>query len=365
MNPFDSGALYGFAAIARKEFMHIMRDPTTIIFALFTPLMQLIFFGFALNYDVRYVPTVVVDQDRTRESREYLAKLGNTHYLEIVGAKATPGEAADAIRSGVARVAVVIPPNFARQYGSKRPPQVQAIIDGSDSQVATPAVQAFRATASRAPGEVEVRQRVLFNPNSKTSTYTIPGLIGVILQMGTVTLTAFSLVKERESGSLDQLMVTPVGRMGLVLGKILPYAVLSSVEFIGVLWAATIIFDVPLRGNFFALSALSVLFIFCGLSLGLLISTIAKTQGQALQFAMLTILPSILLSGYLAPLETLPGALTLISNVIPARHYIEISRGIMVRGATLGELWVPSVALLALTAGLLLIATARFRKTIS
>lgn len=359
-------SLYGFAAIVRKEFMHIRREPSTLFFALVIPMLQMTLFGFAVNYDVRNIRTVVVDQDRSRESRAYIASLTNTHYLEVIGGVARPDDAARSLRNGQARVAVLIPPDFARRYGTSTPPQVEVLVDGSDSQVANPALQAVRGLSTPSSGAViDGRITVLFNPNSRTQTYTIPGLIAVIVQMVTVTLTAFSLVRERESGSLDQLMVTPVGRLGLMLGKILPYAALSSFEFLGVLYAARLIFDVPLKGSFLLLAGLAVLFIVCTLSLGLLISTVAKTQAEALQFTMLTILPSILLSGYIAPLETLPGPLTILSQIFPTTHFIQITRGIMVRGATLTDLLPSILALAAITVCLLTAATLRFRKTVS
>lgn len=358
-------ALYGLRAVLRKEFMHIRREPSTLFFALLIPMMQMMLFGFAVNYDVRYVRTVVVDQDRSRESRDYLASLNNTHYLEIVGAVSTPAQAAEALRSGEARVAVIIPPDFAENYGTNHPPQVQALVDGSDSTVATPAIEALRGPPSFSATGVEPRIDVLFNPEARTEVYTIPGLIAVILQLVTVTLTAFSLVRERESGSLDQLMVTPVGRLALMLGKILPYALLSSCEFIFVIVVARLMFDIPLRGSFVILSGLAVIFIVCALSLGLLISTVARTQGEALQLTMLTVLPSILLSGYISPLETLPGPLTILSNIFPVTHFMKITRGIMVRGASLGDLWTPIFALCLITVVLLTAATLRFRKTVS
>lgn len=319
----------GLWSIAYKESLHIRRDRTTLVFALMVPLMQMLIFGFAINYDVRHVRAVVVDQDRSRESREYVASLANTQYLDIIGPAATPAAAREALQRSDARVAIIIPANFARRLGTATAPQVQVLLDGSDGQVANPARLAFSSpSGTRA---VDVRLEVLYNPNSRTAVYTIPGLVGVILQLVTVTLTAFSLVKERESGTLDQLMVTPVGRLGLMLGRLIPYAVLASVEFFGVILVSRIVFNVPVVGNIFLLSILALLFVVASLGLGLLISTAAQNQAQALQFSQLTLLPSILLSGYIAPRETLPGPLAILSQFIPATHFISISRGIMVR----------------------------------
>lgn len=360
-------ALNGFGSVAAKEVLHIRRDPTTLVFALLIPLVQLILFGFAIDYDVRHVRTAVVDLDRSRESREYVATLQNTQYLDIVSYLPTPDAAAEALRSGDVRVAVIVPPDFARRYGSpSTPPVVRVLLDGSDSQVATPARGAFlRPAGMTGANAVEARIDVLFNPEMRTPVYTIPGLVGVILQLVTVSLTSFSLVREREQGTLEQLMVSPVGRLGLTLGKLCPYAGLALIELGAILFAGHLIFDVPIAGSVALLVLLSLPFILAALSLGLLISTLAQNQGQALQMTLLTLLPSILLSGYIAPRETLPGALYLLSDLFPVTFFIQILRGIVVRGAGLADLWPSVLGLLVLTAILLGLATARFRKSVA
>jgi len=364
-------ALYGFRSIAFKEFLHIQRDPTTLIFALLTPLLELVLFGFAINFDVRHVKAIVVDQDHSRESRRYLASLRSTQYLDLTLTAQSADEAERALRSGTARAAVIIPPDFSRTVRAGHLPVVHALVDGSDSQVANPAQQALRQparatqpTSSDLPPAVETRTTVLFNPAMRTQVYTLPGLVGVILQLVTVTLTSFSLVREREQGSLEQLMVSPVGRLGLMLGKLVPYAGLAILELLVVLFLTDVVFGVHIAGSFLLLFTLSIPFILAALSLGLLISTLAANQAQALQMSILTLLPSILLSGYIAPRETLPGFLFLLSDVFPVTHFIQIARGIMVRGAGLADL-VPSViALIILTALLLALSTTRFRKSI-
>jgi ABC transporter DrrB family efflux protein len=359
-------ALYGFGSIAYKELIHIRRDPTTLVFALVIPLLQLILFGFAIDFDVRHVRTAVVDMDRTRESREYIASLRNTQYLDVVATLQTPEVAEEALRRGDTRVAVVIPPDFARRYGTRDVPTVRVMIDGSDAQVATPARNAFRRPPD-SPGAnaVEVRVNVLFNPQIRTQVYTIPGLVGVILQLVTVTLTGFSLVREREQGTLEQLMVSPVGRLAVMLGKLWPYSVLALAELVMVLALGRLVFDVRVVGSFFLLLLMSVPFILAALSMGLLISTVAQNQAQALQFTLLTLLPSILLSGYIAPRETLPGPLYLLSNILPVTHFIQIMRGVAVRGAGLMDLLPSVLALLLITVILLALATTRFRKSIA
>lgn len=359
-------ALNGFWSVAVKDLLHIRRDPTALVFALLVPLVQLILFGYAVDYDVRHVRTVIVDLDRTRESRDYIASLQNTQYLDVAGSLPTPDRAQQALCSGEARVAVIVPPDFASHIGTREAPVVRVLLDGSDSQVAAPARSAFaRPPEAPTPGTAQPRIDVLFNPQMRTQVYTIPGLVGIILQLVTVTLTSFSLVREREQGTLEQLMVGPVGRFGLILGKLFPYSLLALAELLAVLALGRVVFDVPIAGSLPLLVLLSVPFILAALSLGLLISTVAQNQAQALQMTLLTLLPSILLSGYIAPRETLPGALLMLSDVIPVTYFIQILRGIVVRGAGLSGL-LPSVgALLLITAALLALATARFRKSVA
>jgi ABC-type multidrug transport system permease subunit len=359
-------ALYGFREIALKEFLHILRDPTTLFFALVIPSLQLLLFGYAIDFDVRHVRTAVVDMSRTRESRDYVAGLQATQYLDVVSYLATPDLAERALRRNDARVAVIIPPDFARRSGIKDRPIVRVLLDGSDSQVAGPARSALQrpADSPAAPG-VNVRINVLFNPQIRTQVYTIPGLACVLLQLITVSLTSFSLVREREQGTLEQLMVSPVGRLGLMAGKIAPYSVLAMVELVAILFLGRLIFDVQFAGSFLLLVLLAVPFVLAALSMGLFISTVAHNQSQAMQMTLLFLLPSILLSGYIAPRETLPGVLYVVSELLPVTHFIQISRGIVVRGAGFADL-VPSVVTLSLIALFFVAAaTTRFRKSLA
>jgi len=359
-------ALNGFLSITAKEVLHIRRDPTTLVFALLIPMVQLALFGFAVDFDVRHIRTVVVDLDRTRESRDYVASLQNTQYLDVVGYLPTPDRAQQALRRNDARVAVIIPPDFARRSGTRDAPTVQVLLDGSDSQVAGPARSAFQRPPDLSdPNAVDVRVNVLFNPQIRTQVYTIPGLVGVILQLVTVSLTSFSLVREREQGTLEQLMVSPVGRLGLMLGKLVPYSGLAMVELVTVLFIGRLVFDVPIAGSVLLLFILSVPFILAALSIGLFISTVAQNQAQSLQLTILTLLPSILLSGYIAPRETLPGPLYLLSDILPVTYFIQIMRGIVVRGAGLWDLLPSVLALILLTVTLLALSTSRFRKSIA
>lgn len=351
-----------YRSVVRKEVVHLTRDTTSLVIALVIPLVQLTLFGFAIDFDVRDVRAVVVDQDRSRESVAYLEGLENTDFVEFVGGRTTSDEAAASLRKGEAQVAIIVPPGFGRSLASGRASPVGVLVDGSDSQVAIRARQAFLAPS--APRSVEPRFNVLFNPTMRTETYMIPGLIAVILQIVTVSLTAFSLVKEREQGTLEQLMVSPIGRVPLLLGKITPYAGLACAEMGLVLAAGKLVFGVGVAGSLGVLLLTSVPFILATLSMGLLISTIARNQSQALQMTLLIMLPSILMSGFVFPRETMPGPLYLLSEALPVTHFLVVIRGIVVRGASFLEVW-PSVSALLLITGVLVTASAiRFRKTL-
>ncbi|HLJ54714.1 MAG TPA: ABC transporter permease [Chthonomonadaceae bacterium] len=353
--------LYGYRSVVVKETMHLRRDAATLFFALIVPVVQLLLYGYAIDFDVRHIPTAVVDMDRTRESREYLQRLHNTQYLDITLYAASPGEAEQAIRSGRCHVAVVIPPDFARRSGTSTPPQVRVMVDGSDSQVATRARFAFAAPPSAQA--VDSRVTVLYNPDSRTQIYMIPGLAAILLQLITVSLTSSSLVREREQGTLEQLMVSPVGRLGLMLGKLTPFFVLAVVEMCAILLMGWLLFDVRVAGSLVLLILASLPFIAASLAVGLLISTSAQNQAQAIQLTMLTMMPTILLSGFVFPLETMPGPLYLLSQAFPVTHFLQIIRGVVVRGAGFWDLWYSILALLILMVVLIAAATARFQKS--
>lgn len=376
----------GYFSIFLKEVLHLLRDPTYLVIALAIPMVQLTIFGFAIDFDVRHIATAVVDMDRSPMSRRYIASLRNTQYLDPVMEPASTQEAEAALRSGAVRVVVVVPPDFERRVLGRTIPQVRVLIDGSDSQVAIRAQMALlggqryrfprhhmKDAGSGAGGNrvdtqpwpVDTRVNVVFNPAMRTQIFMIPGLIGVIMQLVTIALTAFSIVRERELGTLEQLMVSPVGRLGLIVGKVSPYAVLAFLEMAAVLYAGWTIFDVRIAGSVWLLLGLCIPFIVASLSIGLLISTVARNQAQALQFTLLITLPSILMSGFVFPRETMPGALYLLSYLIPVTFFLNILRGVIVRGAGFSDLRINFLALVVLSILLLATASLRFRKTLA
>ncbi len=366
----------GLIAVLRKELIQMARDPGTIRFAIAVPVFQLLLFGL-IDTNVRHVPTVVYDQSRTAESRELVQEIVNTATFAIVGDVSSREEIRRAIVAGRAQVGVELPPDFARRRLAGRSGDVLVLIDGSDSSISGQALSAVNGLAlsrsieelQRLAGVKELGWRVfpqlLFNPDSRSANLLIPGLVAILLMFSGTILAAFSIVRERERGTLEQLMVTPVSGVAVVIGKLLPYLLLGCVQLVLILGLMTWVFGVPIHGSVLLLGALSTIYLFALLSLGLLVSSRAKTQMEAILQAQGVLLPSIFLSGYVFPVSSLPDFMKVIGNLLPATHFIQIARGIIIRGAGLAELW-PSVAALAAIASVLVALSLRaFRKTIA
>ena len=388
-NRIDRSMWTGLWAVLIKEFVHIQRQPTTLFFLFVIPAMQTIIFGYAIDTQIEDIPTVVFNMDGRQLSRELIAAFENTRRFQIEEHAWDEESFQRALSSGRAKVGIRIPPNYADQLLHGEQSMLQVLIDGSDSQVATTAQNAAQllgmnlsvqmatakgdamqlAPARNASGRgtlpIAVRTRMLYNPDLESSHFFVPGLVGIILQLVTLFLTSFAVVRERELGTLEQLFVTPVGRTGLLLGKLLPYALVGSVSFLTVLVVMIYVFGVHIRGNVTLLLGLSVLFMVCSLGLGLLVSTLAKTQLEAFQFAFVIMLPSVLLSGFVFPRSEMPLPIYLVSFAIPVTYYIEILRGIVLRGADLIDLmpWVIGLTICGVI--VLLLSLARFKKRLS
>lgn len=378
--------LYGFDAILQKEFAHIRRQPSTLIFALLVPVLQTFIFGVAIDTRIEHIPTVVLDLDGRRAARELTEAFENTRTFRVVQIASRSDAFRDALASGAVKVGVTIPPDFSDRLLQGEQTQVQVLIDGSDSQVATTAlhtaqllginlslarVRPFVETLGTAPSRtpegrpsppLEIRARLLYNPDLESSHFFVPGLVGIILQLVTLFLTSFAIVRERELGTLEQLFVTPVGRAGLLLGKLAPYAILGCVELLIVLGVMVFLFGVPIRGSIPELFLLSLLFVVCGLGLGLLVSTLARTQVAAMQFAFLVMLPSVLLSGFMFPRAQMPFPIYLATFAIPVTYFLEILRGIVLRGAAVTHLGPHVLGLTVCTLAVLVLSLSRFRK---
>ena len=385
----NPSGLNGLWAILVKEFFHIRRQPSTLFFMFAIPVIQTIIFGYAIDMQIEDIPTVIYDLDGRTDARELIEAFENTKTYRVVDQVVDDESFRRAITSGRARVGVVIPPNFTDRLARGEQAQVQVLIDGSDSQVATtalntanllsvqrsmrvtrPFAESLASVPARDPSghvvmPVEVRPRLLFNPDLESAFFFVPGLVGIILQLVTLFLTAFAIVREREHGTLEQLFVTPVGRGGLLLGKLVPYAIVGFIETMVVLTVMVYLFGVPIRGNLALLMGLSTIFLVCSLGLGLLVSTLARTQLEAMQFAFIIMLPSILLSGFVFPRNQMPLPIYVITFAIPATYFLEILRGVVLRGADLVDL-APQVAGLGVcTVVVLTAAVLRFRKQLT
>lgn len=367
----------GFTAILLKEFTIVLRDPMTLFFMLFPPIIEMIAFGFALDTDVKHMATVVLNEDKTAESRKLVDMFVNTETFRVVKQAGSIEEVEAEIRRGRALVGIHIPPNFTSDLYSERGAQVQVLIDGSNSTTALQAMNtAMGITLTRSVREllgpagqvalpVEVRPQMLYNPSMRSPNFYLPGVIGVVLQIATTFATAMSVVRERERGTLEQLLVSPLSRWGMMLGKIVPYLAIGFVMACGLFLFMRHMFQVPIAGSVTMLLGSTVLYLFALLSLGLLISTRAENQMQALQMTMAFILPTVFFSGFIFPRETMPAIFYWLGALLPTTYYIELLRGIILRGSTAAD-YLPNLAVLAaMSIALFGVCALRFRKKIA
>lgn len=371
-NPFR-----GLIPVLRKEAIHIRRDPMALFFTVLIPLLQMFMIGFAINTNVRDMKTAVYDGARTQESRRLLDRFVNSDDFMIV----TRVEGDEALNreiiAGRAKVGIKIPPDYSRRLLAGETASVLVLVDGSESSVANQALNVANAITLRESLErsmtvsavrqslpVEARPKVLFNPDSRSANFLIPGMLAVLIQVMTVMLTALAIVREREKGTLEQLYMTPVRPLGLMIGKIVPYAVVAFAELSIMLFFMRWVFQVPISGSLPLLLLLVVPFIVTMLGLGLLISTRAQSQQEAMQAAFGTMMPSIFLSGYIFPIDTMPLFFQWISSIIPTTYLIEIFRGIILRNAGFEALWKQALILTLMGVFLITVSALRFRKKV-
>jgi ABC-2 type transport system permease protein len=367
----------GFTAILYKEFLVVWRDPMTLFFMFFPPLIQMIAFGFALDTDVKNLRMVVLDEDRTVESRQIIERFVNTGTFKSAGEVAGVDELTRAVRQGKAYAGLQIPPGFTRDLHAGRTARVQLVIDGSNSTIASSALNTaigvtFRESILRLLGAsggrdvpVEVRPQILYNPAMRSPNFFVPGVIGIMLQIATTFATAMSLVRERERGTLEQLLVSPLSRWGLMLGKLMPYLVIAAAMAAVLLGLMRWVFQVPIAGSLTALAVSTLVYIFALLSLGLLVSTRAQNQMQALLMSMVFIMPSVFFSGFIFPRDTMPWIFYAIGSCLPATYFIELMRAVVLRGATLADFWVNLVVLSGMGLALFALCALRFKKKIA
>jgi len=360
-------------AVAKKEVRQLSRDRVTFGMIVGVPLLQITLFGYAINYDVRNLATVIQDDANTSMSREFIAQLRATQVVHVSHTTASSAELDRLMREGRASMAVVIPRDFERRLQSDTRPVVQILVDGSQPSIAGVAggIAAMPILARHGEGpysggkRMEPRRieiRTLYNPEKRTAVQIVPALIGVILSMTMVLFTSGAIVRERERGNLELLIATPLGRLELMVGKLLPYVGIGLIQTTLILIVGSYLFNVPVVGNLANLYAATLLFIAASLGLGLFVSTLAHTQFQAFQLAFVTLLPSILLSGFMFPFEGMPVVAQWIAQVLPLTHFNVIVRGIMLRGADLPEVWPQLVKLALFLCVMLGIAVARFKK---
>lgn len=368
-------------AILMKEFIQMRRDRITFAMMIALPVIQLIVFGFAINTDVKHLPTMVFDQSLQHESRELLASFEASGYFDIKYTGASYEDVTRAIESGIIKVGIIFPPDFTESSKHGRSAQVQIIVDASDSMSASSAIstaqmigllksQEIIANKLQASGikqtgmPYDVRIRPWYNPDFVSAYYMVPGIIGVILTMTMVMITSMAIVRERERGTLEQLIVTPLKAHELMLGKIIPYIFVGYVQITLALSVGIVIFDIPVRGSLGLLYGLASVFIVASLSLGVFISNLAKTQMQAMQMSFFVFLPSVLLSGFMFPREAMPLFFYALGNVIPLTFFLEIVRGIILKGIGLQYLWSQLFALIAFIFAVFTASIFRFKKTL-
>ncbi|MEX2147577.1 MAG: ABC transporter permease [Candidatus Rokuibacteriota bacterium] len=367
--------LYG---IIVKEFIQLWRDKLALTLALFVPVAMLFIFGWAINTDVKHAPTAVFDQSGSVEARTLLEAMGNSQYFDVRYWAASQDELTKLIDRGTAKVGVVIPPDFARQL-ARRAASIQVIVDASDPMVATSATNAAAGLAAErslqiltrtAEGIVlrsgvpplDFRVRAWYNPDLVSAIFIVPGLIGALLLQTTITAMAVSIVREREKGTLEALIVSPIRRWELLLGKIIPNLLTAYGQMTMALLVARFVFDVPIRGSLPLLYALSLVFMWGSLGIGILVSAASRTVPQAMQLAFLTFLPAIYLSGLLFPIEGMPKAAQYLAALIPLTYFLRIVRGIVLKGIGIEYLWPQLLPLVVFGAVIFTLSVLRFRK---
>jgi ABC-2 type transport system permease protein len=358
-----------------KEFIQMRRDRLTLGMMVGIPAVQLALFGFAIRTEVRHLPTVVLDESRSAESRALVSVMRNTGNFDMIGTVSSRAELEAQLASGDARAAVIIPPEFLRDIKRGRTAYAQVVVDAADPMASSAAISgASLAGAVRGaeilagrtgrPPPLEVRVRPWYNPALRSEAYIVPGIIGVLLSLTLLLITGMAIVRERERGTLEQLIVTPLDKTSLMLGKILPFALVGYVQMTVILVLGKLLFDIPIRGSLPLLYVVTLGFIVANLGIGLLISTLVRTQVQAMQLGFFMMLPNILLSGFMFPRVAMPEPAQWLGALLPLTYYLEILRGILLKGIGLEYLWKESLILVGFAIVLVALSVRRFTKTL-
>ncbi len=366
--------------IVRKEFIQLRRDPKLVPILFIAPLLQLLLLGYAANLDVKDIPTLVCDQDRTPESRALISRFMNSGYFVPAGAVASPDGIDRYLEEGKAAVAVVVPRGFANDLAAGTPATVGVIVDGSESQSATigasmismivsshaqelaaGALDRLRTIGVR-PVRIAPEVRVWYNPELRSRNFMVPGILGLLLMVMTMMLTSMAVVREKEAGTMEQLVVTPIRPFELIAGKVLPFLIIGAVDVVTIVGLIFLMFRLPMRGSLALLFGLSLVFMLTTLGLGLFISTVSANQQQAMLTAVFFMMPMMMLSGFAFPIENMPKIVQAVTCVVPLRYYFVVVRGIYLKGVGFHELWGQGLAMLAFGTAILTLSVLRFRK---
>jgi drug efflux transport system permease protein len=351
-------------AVYRKELRQIRRDRRTLMTIVFVPAFFLLLYGYALNWDIRHIALAVQDRDQTAESRALVSAFVNSGYFDRVADVWSPGGIDRLLDLDVARAVLVVPEGFARDLAAGRAPQVQMLINGENANTAT-TVMGYAGNIARSSGValVSVEPRIWYNPELRSTLFLVPGLIAYILMITAVISTALSVVREKESGTMEQVRMAPIDTFSFIVGKAVPYFFISLASAALIILAAMALFGLPMRGNWISLLFAMSLFIAGALGTGLLISTVAETQQIAFQAALLTsFLPTLMLSGFIFPISSMPHALQLITTIVPARYFLVALRGIVLKGTSIVLLWPQMAALTVYALAMLTLASVRLAR---
>jgi ABC-2 type transport system permease protein len=357
--------------LMRKELLQLRRDRRMMMALIGAPILQLFIFGYAVTLDIKHIPFVVCDRDRGAESRELAGSFARSGYFELRGRMDSPNEMDGPIESGRALMGLYIPRDFSKRLARAETARVQIILDGTDMNSAGVAAGYGGALIAHYTGRqtggvrgqvVEHRPRVWYNPELRSVNYMVPGVICMILGTVMTAMTAMAVVREREMGTLEQLIVTPIRPAELMLGKTLPFAAIGMLDVLVIVAVARYWFGARVEGSLLLLVLMAAAFLLTTLGLGLFISTVSRTQQQAMLTAFFVIMPSVILSGFMFPIENMPRAIQWVTYAIPLRYFVEIVRGIFLRGAGLATLWPEAVALVGLGGTIFALSAARFQK---
>ena len=358
-----------------KEFLQLRRDRLTFALMTGVPAIQLVLFGYAIQTDVRRLPTVVVDESRTSESRALVQVLENTDNFRVITQVPDRHAAQRWIERGAARVALVIPPDYQRNIRGGHTGTAQLLIDAADPQSSGAAIAGAQLAAQARGAQllaqryqlrppVEIRVRPWYNPAQKSATFIVPGIVGILLTITMTLITSTAIVRERERGTLEQLIVTPIGKSSLMLGKLVPFVMVGYVQMSVVLLLGVVFFGIPVRGSLVLLYSLALVFIVASLGVGLLISTVARSQAQAMQLSFFFMLPNILLSGYIFPRAAMPEPAQWLGLLLPLTYFLDILRGVLLKGVGVRDLLWQLGALCVLASVLFVASVRRFSKTL-